>query len=147
MLETGLDEKRNGGDGSAGSGSKYIYSADSDKFEKVNRAKAFAQIVNAGRVSPDASALNNVNPRKTVDKSASDTTQVYACADGTPWECKISDSDILLLRPNQTFQWLPVSSRRVDPTPTISCHHDFMLSDDVVRKVHVATTPSIVNPL
>ena len=139
VLETGLDEKRNGGDGSAGSGSKYIYSVDSDKFGKVNRAKAFAQIVNAGKVSPDASALNNVNPRKTVDKSSSDTTQVYACADGTPWECKISDSDILLLRPNQTFRMASciLAKGGSDLGSTYHGHHDFMLSDDVVRKVHV----------
>ena len=144
VLEAGLDEKRNGGTDIAGSGSKYIYSGDSDKFEKVNRAKAFAKIVNAGMVSPDASALNNVNPAELVDDGNGNMVYATDEIDTTtgkkkPWTCQIGDSDILLLRPNQTFRMASciLAKGGSDLGSTYHGHHDFMLSDDVVRKVHV----------
>ena len=131
-----------------GANAKYIYSADSDKFEKMTREKAWNNIVNAVDPSkigdqraaintPDASTLNNVNPAKTTTNE--DDAEVYASDDGTAWDGSFENSDILLLRPNQTFRMASciLAKGGKDLGSTYHGHHDFMLSDDVVRKVHV----------
>lgn len=126
----------------AGEGDKYIYSADSDKFEKLSRAKAWKMIVNKKQGTdtaintPNASALNNVNPAKTVDDKG---TEVYADGNGDPWDGSEANSDIIIIRPNQTFRMASciLAKGGNDLGSTYHGHHDFMLSDDVVRKVHV----------
>ena len=118
-------------------GAKYIYSADSDKFEKVTRKQAWAKIVNGdgnGKaiITSENSSLNSVNPQETRDG-------VYLTGEDEPWEGTLEDSDILLIRPNQTFRMASciLAKGGSDLGSTYHGHHDFMLSDDVVRKVHV----------
>ena len=120
-------------------GAKYIYSADSDKFEKITREEAWKKIVNKdpkdpskANVSSENSTSNNVNPQAT-----NGTT--YTTKDGDDWKGTLSDSDILIIRPNQTFRMASciLAKGGSDLGATYHGHHDFMLSDDVVRKVHV----------
>ena len=129
---------------------KYIYSADSDKFEKMSFATAWNQIVNATDDSKkgdqrtaiatvEENALNNVNARESI-KEDGDTKETYVIP-GTEnkWQGTQDDSDILLLRPSQTFRMASciLAKGGSDLGSTYHGHHDFMLSDDVVRKVHV----------
>jgi hypothetical protein len=128
---TGTDQKLKG--------EKYIYSHDSDKFEKITFADAWANIVNKDSsgnaiASPEQNALNNVNERDV------GTNGKYLMKDGTTeWEGTPADSDILILRPSQTFRMASciLAKGGSDLGSTYHGHHDFMLSDDVVRKVHV----------
>lgn len=130
---------------------KYIYSHDSDRFEKITFAEAWDAIVNG---NPDDepgigdggaptgtavkevqdNALNNVNPR---DLAADNKT--YKKKGGGAWEGTPEDSDIILIRPSQTFRMASciLAKGGSDLGSTYHGHHDFMLSDDVVRKVHV----------
>lgn len=137
----------------AGEAEKYIYSADSDKFEKITRDEAWNNIVNAvdpskigsARVAvntPNASALNNVNPAKTTSgkiAGSTDLGEVYQKGDSQAWDGASENSDILIIRPNQTFRMASciLAKGGSDLGSTYHGHHDFMLSDDVVRKVHV----------
>lgn len=129
-------------------GAKYIYSADSDKFEKVTRATAWNKIVNAvdpsqtgnartAITSSENSSLNSVNPQRTNN----DDKYTYLDGDGNEqeWQGTLADSDILLIRSNQTFRMASciLAKGGSDLGSTYHGHHDFMLSDDVVRKVHV----------
>ena len=126
---------------------KYIYNADADKFSKVTYAQAWAKIINKaedatkrGQGKAEASfknsTLNNVNPQEN-----DGTDYTYLDANGAPqkWTGSDSDSDIILLRPNQTFRMASciLAKGGNDLGSTYHGHHDFMLSDDVVRKVHV----------
>jgi len=122
------------------SGEKYIYSHDSDKFEKITFADAWEHIINkkpggAGdaRNTVDENALNNVNAKETVDGG------VYKMKGGGEWDGKPENSDVLILRPSQTFRMASciLAKGGNDLGSTYHGHHDFMLSDDVVRKVHV----------
>lgn len=126
----------NGGKDSA----KYIYSHDSDKFEKITFADAWKNIINkkpggGGEAinTVDDNALNNVNARDTTDGST------YKMKGGGAWDGKPENSDVLILRPSQTFRMASciLAKGGSDLGSTYHGHHDFMLSDDVVRKVHV----------
>ena len=80
----------------------------------------------------DDNALNNVNARATVGTA-------YKMKDGSAWDGTAKNSDILILRPSQTFRMASciLAKGGNDLGSTYHGHHDFMLSDDVVRKVHV----------
>ena len=120
-------------------GEKYIYSHDSDKFEKITFADAWANIVNKKPNSDDAidepeqNALNNVNERDVGPNGK------YLMKDRKEWDGKPENSDVLILRPSQTFRMASciLAKGGSDLGSTYHGHHDFMLSDDVVRKVHV----------
>ena len=119
-------------------GEKYIYSHDSDKFEKITFKDAWANIINKGEggnavYQVDDNALNNVNPRASGDDGA------YKMKGGGEWDGTPEKSDVLILRPSQTFRMASciLAKGGADLGATYHGHHDFMLSDDVVRKVHV----------
>lgn len=125
--------------GTKGTTEKYIYNADADKFSKIDYATAWSKIINkdpADATKADTksanSSLNNVNPQ------SNDGTD-YNRGDGQKWTGSDGDSDIILLRPNQTFRMASciLAKGGSDLGSTYHGHHDFMLSDDVVRKVHV----------
>lgn len=130
---------KSGGD----SGDRYIYSADSDSFEKISRAEAWKHIVNKGNdnkavttVNEEAGNLVQVDP-----KMVNQNNQYMMKEDGKEpeeWTGTLEDSDILLFRPNQTFNASSaiLAKGGSELGNTYHGHHDFMLSDDVVRKVH-----------
>ena len=127
---------------------KFIYSHDSDKFEKITFEDAWNHIINAENDSVTGTgddkrkaintvndnALNNVNPQK-----RNDDNNKYKKKDGDDWDGTAKNSDILILRPSQTFRMASciLAKGGSDLGSTYHGHHDFMLSDDVVRKVHV----------
>ena len=126
------------------SGDRYIYSADSDSFEKIERVEAWRRIVNMGK---DNKAVTTVNTeagnlvdadRDMVNESNQYKTKVPGEEDGD-WDGAMENSDILLFRPNQTFNASSaiLAKGGSELGNTYHGHHDFMLSDDVVRKVHV----------
>lgn len=99
----------------------YIYSADSDKFEKIEWSAAWNARINRDS-NPNTNAKNVVNP-----------------LDYKGWNNNADDSDILLFRPNQTYRMASaiLAKGGRETGSTFHGHHDFMLSDDIVRKVHV----------
>jgi hypothetical protein len=111
---------------------RYIYSASSDKFEKVTFNDAWDNRVNKDGNNavkePKQNAGNSVN-------TEDDDYKVGADA----WNGEKGKSDILLFRPSQTFRMASaiLAKGGADLGSTYHGHHDFMLSDDVVRKVHV----------
>lgn len=95
----------------------FIYSADSDKFERIKwsvaaeKAKAVADSTNTDRNTNNVAAKEGNN-----DQDA-----------------------ILLFRPAQTYSMSSAILMKggSETGSTYHGHHDFMLSDDIVRKVHV----------
>lgn len=128
-------------------GTRYIYSANKDGFEKITHANAFSKAVNLktdlmgmtaneGNVVTDGGNMVDVDPR--VVNGEKYKTYVDG-VEGADWTCSVTDSDVLLFRPNQTFNASSAILAK-GGSELGSCyhgHHDFMLSDDVVRKVHV----------
>jgi hypothetical protein len=95
-----------------------IYSADSDKFEQISFADAKAAAVNNGSTKTSAGHKNGMQPM------AGSLGENY---------------DILLFRPNQTYRMASAILAKGGSETGSSFHgnHDFQLSDDIIRKVHV----------
>ena len=125
-------------------GTRYIYSADRDGFEKITHANAFANAVNKddndGSVNTDGGNMVDIDPDCCIDNEGTTKYKTYVDGvEGDAWTCSQTDSDVLLFRPNQTFNASSAILAK-GGSELGSCyhgHHDFMLSDDVVRKVHV----------
>ena len=135
------------GDKGYDSGDRYIYSADSDSFEKISRAEAWKHIVNKGKMDgkeqlAEVMVNNEAGNLVQVDQEMVDGDNQYLMKedgkDATKWSGKLKDSDILLFRANQTFNASSaiLAKGGSELGNTYHGHHDFMLSDDVVRKVH-----------
>tara|TARA_B100000902_G_scaffold395900_1_gene455502 strand:+ start:1649 stop:3568 length:1920 start_codon:yes stop_codon:yes gene_type:complete len=110
-----------------------IYSADSDNFE-ILRASDFIE-KDGGDYVPATTGkqLPFIDAR-----SGSGAAQ--ANADVTPLNANGTDDlGILLMRPNQTYNMASaiLAKGGQETGSTFHGHHDFMLSDDIVRKVHV----------
>ena len=90
-----------------------IYSADSDKFEVV-----------------DGTSLS-----ETVDGSGKNSSR----DNGTTERSQSGDAGYLLFRPFQTYRMASaiLAKGGSETGSTYHGHHDFMLSDDILRKVHV----------
>jgi len=106
----------NGGD--ADKNFIFIYSADSDKFEKITYAQASTA---ANLTTTIGTAKNNNN----VEKLDEPTVE--------PGDA------ILIFRPAQTYAMSSAILMKggTETGSTYHGHHDFMLSDDIIRKVHV----------
>ena len=124
-------------------GDRYIYSADSDSFEKITRAEAWKNIVNKKGDGDLANNMVNENGGNLVnvdDDMVQNNKYQMKNADGTmsDWNGALENSDILLFRANQTFNASSaiLAKGGSELGNTYHGHHDFMLSDDVVRKVH-----------
>lgn len=93
----------------------FIYSADSDKFERITweNAKEAADLIDYTKNDNN----NNVEPTKK-DKNG---------------------DAILIFRPAQTYAMSSAILMKggTETGSTYHGHHDFMLSDDIIRKVHV----------
>ena len=102
-----------------------IYSADSDKFEKITYTQAAAAAINASA---------NPTANQTYGPNAPDG-DVSAQTDATG----IAEDGVLIFRPNQTYRMASaiLAKGGSETGSTFHGHHDFMLSDDIVRKVHV----------
>ena len=117
--------------------SKYIYDADADKWAEISWEKYAPFRVNNGNYS-----TKQPNPT-TNDQFTSN----YETGIGTEQPEKDfslepgggADYDLLLFRPHQTYNMasaiLAKGGRELGST--FHGHHDFMLSDDIIRKVHV----------
>lgn len=105
-----------GGKGSNEVGGIAIYSADSDKFEPLPAPDASTEVFGSG----ESGGENGVGA---LDKN------VQAA----------NANDIIIFRPFQTYRMasaiLAKGGRELGST--FHGHHDFMLSDDILRKVHV----------
>lgn len=109
------------------SGDRYIYDADKDQFVKMTRSVAWTKCVN---VENDKLVKNdpNNNPNNVSQRSGP----------GPSKDLTENDCDILLFRPAQTFQMgsAILAKGGKELGSTFHGHHDFMLSDDTIRKVH-----------
>ena len=96
-----------------------IYSADSDKFEKIDEPKT-DEVFGAGSNESDA------------DRADSNGTQKRQTITG-------STAGYILFRPFQTYRMASaiLAKGGSELGNTYHGHHDFMLSDDILRKVHV----------
>ncbi len=105
--EVGKDEVGNGN-----SRDIYVYSMDTDNFERMNYEEAF------GHAVKNAELAGIVKDSSSVDKK-----------NGT----------VLLLRPFQTYNMASAILMKggLDTGFTAHGHHDFMLTDDVIHKVHI----------
>lgn len=101
---------------------KYIYDADSDNWAPIVYKDLATKAVNAtsGAATPYAaiSGKNDVN--------------------GEDPEIA-TDPDLILFRPHQTYRMASaiLAKGGSELGSTFHGHHDFMLSDDIIRKVHV----------
>ena len=128
---------------------KWIYSADSDKFEKITKEAAWKACINTPKDAaktdavPEAQRKPKSNPANNVNADDRQEGDFYSSEnkDGTSgaWDGTFDNSAILLFRPAQTFRMASciLAKGGSDLGSTYHGHHDFMLSDDVVRKVHV----------
>ena len=111
-----------GGAASDAEGGIAIYSADSDKFEPLPAPKAAAG-TEPGEIFGDGSSnqQNGVGALKSGNAAA------------------IGASDIIIFRPFQTYRMASaiLAKGGKELGATFHGHHDFMLSDDILRKVHV----------
>lgn len=100
----------------------FIYSADSDKFERIKWTEAVA----AATRHMGSNGDNNNNVEKL--KPATDENGAA-----------ITDEAILIFRPAQTYAMSSAILMKggTETGSTYHGHHDFMLSDDIIRKVHV----------
>jgi hypothetical protein len=96
----------------AGNRDMYIYSMDDDDFVKMNFDECAAE------AKANAEAVNKMFPDNPIDTSS-----------GT----------VLLLRPFQTYNMASAILMKggLDTGFTAHGHHDFMLTDDVIHKVHI----------
>jgi len=125
----------------------FIYSADSDKFEFIKKADAVAAadrlFDSAGGASGGAffteaehAAFNDNNVvKRTNGKTAYDVPATAAAAG----RALKAEFDILIFRPAQTYAMSSAILMRGgnETGSTFHGHHDFLLSDDVIRKIHV----------
>lgn len=105
-----------------------IYSADSDKFETVTWRKANEAAAHAeGAVAAESNNMMSTEWKRKLGVANLDT------------EADKADHDILLFRPSQTYRMASAILAK-GGSDTGSCyhgHHDFQLSDDIIRKIHV----------
>ena len=101
---------------------KYIYDADSDNWAPISYTDLEGNAVNA--TSGAATAYPNVQGKNDVNG------EDPAIA---------TDPDLIIFRPHQTYRMASaiLAKGGAELGSTFHGHHDFMLSDDIIRKVHV----------
>jgi hypothetical protein len=106
-----LDPAVNGGD-------KYIYSADKDNWVKISHS-----VLKGNAINQD------------VDAAPSNNNGVTNKAPGG----SLDANPLLVFRPHQTYRMASaiLAQGGSELGSTYHGHHDFMLSDDVIRKIHV----------
>ena len=123
-----------------------IYSADSDKFETILYADALKAAINIGINGNGTPKISSFAKDTSVDDKFDlpDDTNGYAAT--TPGDVSaqtlatgIDGQGVLIFRPNQTYRMASaiLAKGGQETGSTFHGHHDFMLSDDIVRKVHV----------
>ena len=116
-----------------------IYDADSDNFEKIKASDFVAydtNAVNKIKLSTNSKAIDG----RTDINAAGDYTATAPAGDVTALKAGgVEDLGILLMRPCQTYRMASaiLAKGGNETGSTFHGHHDFMLSDDIVRKVHV----------
>jgi hypothetical protein len=101
----------------AGKNEKYIYNADTDNWGKITYTALEGKAVNA--VDAAVSNSNGVTNEAVATEAA-----------GNP---------LLIFRPHQTYRMASAILARggSELGSTYHGHHDFLLSDDIIRKIHV----------
>tara|TARA_Y100000389_G_scaffold110532_1_gene107622 strand:+ start:11030 stop:12892 length:1863 start_codon:yes stop_codon:yes gene_type:complete len=99
-----------------------IYSADSDRFETI----VYNDLVSDG---------DDENKKNCINATGDDAGR----SNGTEARTTVDEEGILLFRPFQTYRMASaiLAKGGNDLGSTFHGHHDFMLSDDILRKVHV----------
>ena len=97
---------------------KYIYNADTDNWAKIVHRDLYGKAVNVTD-NTKVAGENNVSPR----------------GDWSPG----ADDDLIIFRPHQTYRMASAILCKGGESlgSTFHGHPDFMLSDDIIRKVHV----------
>lgn len=99
-----------------------VYSADSDRFEKITWAAVKDKMVNGE-----------------TGRNSTDSSNGTAALDALSTEDKAAKKGAILFRPFQTYRMASaiLAKGGSELGSTYHGHHDFMLSDDILRKVHV----------
>lgn len=110
-------------------GSKYVYNASTDNWGELNYDKLSRVAINNGEPLRSAGDSNDVPlmsayEDKRDDRFSNDATGGH---------------DLLIFRPHQTYHMASaiLAKGGSELGSTFHGHHDFMLSDDIIRKVHV----------
>lgn len=100
-------------------GEKYIYSADKDNWVKISHSVLKEKAINKDQL--DATSSNNNGVANTAPGGSKDS------------------NPLLVFRPFQTYRMASaiLAQGGSELGSTYHGHHDFMLSDDVIRKIHV----------
>jgi hypothetical protein len=117
-----------------------IYSADSDNFE-ILKATDFVTLA-TDKKSVASMANGTTNGTTDVDTPGAVASYGTSAPDGDVTALNkngTNEEGILLMRPNQTYNMASaiLAKGGQETGSTFHGHHDFMLSDDIVRKVHV----------
>lgn len=113
----------------------YIYSMDTDNFERVDYAKTAAlAIANYVRLGLDEEDDDGEDERTSAAPQS--LSAVRSAGRGQP---DMRNGTVLLLRPFQTYNMASAVLMKggIDTGFTAHGHHDFMLTDDVIHKVHI----------
>lgn len=154
--------QRNDAAADAGQFDAYIYSMDIDNFERVQfkeaAAKAAAAFANMSQDDKDrikvglkAGLPNDTVPARAGGLDAAIDDLVDNATSNSPGNVALVDAvlaastsrsapfRVLLLRPFQTYDMASaiLLKRGLETGMTAHGHHDFMLSDDVIHKVHI----------
>jgi len=118
---------------------KYIYDADKDNWQKITYKDYVQKAVNGNMKKPELDAYRKDHAVSTIKKDVY-TGEEYGENDITlPKDNDQSGPDLILFRPHQTYRMASaILAKGGDELGnTFHGHHDFLLSDDIIRKVHV----------
>ena len=107
-----------------GANSKYIYDADKDTWAKVDHSLLVKKAVNLKDHTNDYANIAVSND--VVGENPGDLQES-------------ANPDLILFRPHQTYRMASaiLAKGGSELGSTFHGHHDFMLSDDIIRKIHV----------
>jgi len=105
---------------------KYIYDANIDNWKLMKHSVCALQAVNIGVSNNDYNDYKKGHDVGGTFHDASDATKALA-------------SDLILFRPHQTYRMASaiLAKGGSELGSTFHGHHDFLLSDDIIRKIHV----------
>lgn len=117
-------------------GSKYVYNATSDTWEALDYKTLAAKAINNSWL--DAASATSWEELDYNDAPLADELENTG---EKPWNDgdDAKKPDLLIMRPHQTYNMASaiLAKGGSELGSTFHGHHDFMLSDDIIRKVHV----------
>jgi hypothetical protein len=105
---------------------KFVYNASTDNWGELNYDEL------------EEAAINNNEPIRNVTDS-NDVPLMEGVNENIVYKKDYAAADLLIFRPHQTYNMASaiLAKGGSELGSTFHGHHDFMLSDDVIRKVHV----------